>query len=141
MTASELEVRQQFEQAIEKDQTDLASRLIFADWLDEHDMCELARWHRSWTPEREEARKYLVELAEDAWFYWSEEELGASKFNHLLRIVRQAIADGELTLDSDHAMDVLNEAKRAGKLISAWEAWTGEEADEDAWDVRFYCSC
>jgi uncharacterized protein (TIGR02996 family) len=59
-------MRQQFLDAIEADPYDLATRKVFADWLDEYGDekdADLAAVQRAWTKEKQDAIVWLTEFA------------------------------------------------------------------------------
>ncbi len=58
-----MDENQAFLAAIAADPYDQVTRLVYADWLDEHDAPEAADWQRTWTPERQRAEEWLKEFA------------------------------------------------------------------------------
>ena len=54
--------REAFEQMIKEDRYDQTTRLVFADWLDDHDCPEEADWQRAWTPEWQKAEDYVKDF-------------------------------------------------------------------------------
>lgn len=52
-----------FLQALAEDPYDRATHYAFSDWLSERGLDDLAGWHRSWTPERQQGEDWLRDLA------------------------------------------------------------------------------
>ncbi len=53
------EERQAFLDAIAADRYDQTTRLVFADWLNEHGLDDEAEVQRQWTPEKQRAEDWL----------------------------------------------------------------------------------
>lgn len=56
--------RERFEAAIQADRYDQVTRLVFADWLEEHDDPEAADEQRRWTPEWQRSDDWIDEFCD-----------------------------------------------------------------------------
>lgn len=109
--------QEQFQQRVAADRTDYALRLVYADWLDEHDMPEAAAQQRM-------AAASLQWLAAYA-------KRGFNSVESLMQLLDEfhSHGDREVSLPS------------SDELWRAWECITGNVRPEPAADTDDYWSC
>ncbi len=123
--------KQAFLEALEKDRYDITTRLVFADYLDEHDEPEEATEQRRLaTPQWCEADRWLREYAARQNCYDDAE----TAFTDLIKGLRS----GDLFF---HGSDLhgLYELDDADELKAHSEVWLKKEIDWN--EFSFSCSC
>jgi len=140
--------REVFLKALEDDEDDETTRLVFADWLEEHGEVEEAERHRKW----KEAKAWFVNLCDKHDKDYSEyyDQNGKPKtFSDLIRMGCEAykmVLDGEdsypLIYMGPHEdfMDELNSRKY--EFWKMWSIITGLTLSEESIQRgQFSCGC
>lgn len=137
--------REAFEGRLREDRYDQTTRLVFADWLEEHDCPEEADWQRRWTPEwqkaYDEAEAFFTMFAEDAGANSVEEVLNAARLYAEERTTSQV--GYSMGLGATNLWGVYNfpEGPIGYEPADFWkhyEAYTGKEAPADKGEP-FHC--
>lgn len=115
-----------FMKAIEKNPRDVKTRLVFADWLDDHDEAELAAEHRAWDLKRYDAEIYLRDFAR---------RYAGGDYEGMLA----GLVEGEYYFGDD---DGPYEARGDSQLWEAVRLVTGADLPEDhVENSSFRCAC
>jgi len=111
---------------IAKNPLDMATRLIFAEWLDEHDEPELAAEQRAFNAERHEAEKWLRQFCEENYADYDE-------------LVEAAVSGKNYCFGCD---DGPYQARRDPEFWRCIEIVAGKELDESHRErASFSCAC
>lgn len=135
--------------ALDANEDDEATRLIYADWLEEQGEYEEAERQRKWTG----AKAWLVKLLGDCCRGEVDDDPDAwhpnPSFSRLCQVAQQALAEME-RLDADRvvmdwgANESLTVAMRALRQ-DFWQNWaivTGVRVPHDLWERSYFgCSC
>jgi uncharacterized protein (TIGR02996 family) len=139
--------REAFLRAIAGDPRDLATRRVFADWLDEHDEPELADFHRKWTVEKYDAAwKWLREFAdflnrEGATVYEGEDRNPHLSAEDLLEAMQECVRtdEGGIFLGFDTPDECWQGQER---MWECFELITGQKVTKGAKEGWFFrCAC
>ncbi len=148
---SQLE-RESFEKAIEYNPRDWYSRSVFADWLEEFGNQssddDLAKHHREWNDEKQDAKEWLVELSkrirtnDDYGDYDTGIHEDQVSYDDLIRIGHEYLDKRKII---NVSMNVSNDLYDI-TFTEFWEKFclvTGRVTDfEDEYDNKFYrCNC
>ena len=125
------EVRQylDFVKALNKNPYDIATRGVFADWLEERGLDDEASEQRSWTKKKHDAELWLKDFAVN---------LGM-KFGELVK-EGDEIATGEYCFNNDDAPYIMR--NNWAEFLEHWQNYTGKKVnatEEDA--TYFHCAC
>jgi uncharacterized protein (TIGR02996 family) len=134
------EKRAAFEKALRKERYDRATRLVYADWLEEFgDRLEdddLAQFQREWTKEWQQAEDTLSAFA----------ERGGVSLETVADAVRHYLGTGEaLVIGGDClGFDVTNQFAEdisVEEFWKAWETWTRTTVPDDARGSEPFTCC
>jgi uncharacterized protein (TIGR02996 family) len=131
--------RDAFLKALADNEDDTTTRLVYADWLDEHGEHEEADRQRKWQP----AKEWLVQFCRDHNPSPDEEDhyTWVISYEDLLEIGRETLEGDEDGLSCGNNMemcDALNANSR--EFWKNWSIVTGIAVPEDV-DERSYFSC
>jgi uncharacterized protein (TIGR02996 family) len=124
-----LNERQAFLAAIEEDPRNLATRKIFADWLDENGTDADAAHHRGWTLEKQDADEFMDSFATHLRMTKSE----------LLAVAKRFLLTGQrgvLGFDTPDRVYDDNE-----EFWQKYQLLTGEVVPDGEQNVFFSCVC
>jgi len=125
-----------FIKALEENEDDTATRLVYADWLDEHGEHEEADRQRKWPAAKAWLREFCGEEDDDADAYY----IGV---NALIEEARQALEDGSLTVECGANQDMCDRLREDCREF--WQKVaivTGLPLPEGyAENSRFGCAC
>lgn len=128
--------REAFLRALEANEEDVTTRLVYADWLEERGETEEAERQRAWPAAKDWLRKLCDEPDDNADAYC----LGV---NTLIRMARSALEDGSLAIDCGANEDMCDKLRQDCR-----EFWrkiaivTGLPLPEGyAENSRFGCGC
>lgn len=125
-----------FLKALEENEDDIPTRLVYADWLDDQGEHEEADRQRKWPAAKAWLREFCGEEDDDAEEYY----IGV---NTLIREARSALEDGSLTVDCAANEDMCDRLRQDCREF--WQKVsivTGLPLPEDyAEKSRFGCSC
>lgn len=132
--------RQAFLAALAADEDDTTTRLVFADWLDEHDEPEEADRMRKWPA----AKAWLVDFAKGH-THWDNPG-GEVTAADLIAAGAAFVDSGGLEMWYQHGSDSLQSyAFLSSNRREFWEAWstvTGRACPEELRDDQvFRCGC
>lgn len=161
--------REAFEDVIKADRYDQVTRLVFADWLEEHGLDdEAAEQRRMASPDWVEAARWMEEYVKsiggnvlnyDSLFHRNEgtgryervEEVNYEEFtfDQVVQIAQNFVdtQEGEWGGDkfvqqgSEAARDSLSDAKDREQFWKAWRTITGNDPGKASEDVPFCCTC
>jgi uncharacterized protein (TIGR02996 family) len=146
------EDKEAFEEAIKEDPYNQATRLIFADWLNENNFDDEAEIQRSWTREKQEAEDYLRDFAsklsrknaydyeENDPYYEPEYAIPHVTYEEMIATIKNG---DSVFLPFDTPDFVYQERERFMKYfaIVAGKVTTDEEDDFDLGFMPFHCAC
>lgn len=157
--------RKAFEDAIFADRYDQITRRVFSDWLDENDYPEEANKQRKWTPEKQKAEDWLMDLAEiggktclnydeycENYRGWRrgdentkvEMEWEKITYEDLIQAGYDYLDDEEYFVQhgSERLRDLLSEDSDTIKFWECWSLVTEREVTEEIKkESPFSCSC
>jgi uncharacterized protein (TIGR02996 family) len=122
---------QRFLAALDRGRFDKTTRMVFADWLEEHGYDDEAVFQRSWTREWQEARDHLLLCAADCRITY--DELLEAATAHL----GGKEGDDEATLLLGHDPDIVYDTETFWR---AYQTVTGRETGGDRGGF-FSCAC
>lgn len=115
-----------FLQALEKAPRDVALRMVFADWLEEHDAPELAALHRGFDLKRYDAEQYLRRFAD---------RYASGDYEGML----QGLLDGDYCFSDDNGP---YNARHDSELWESVEIVTRTDiGEEHRSEASFRCAC
>ncbi len=140
--------REAFEAAIKKDRYDQTTRLVFADWLEEHGFDDEAVVQRKWTPKYQKSEDWLMEYAKDiaatdyykgVGYYEYRSEIRTFSYEYLLVLAAEHLESGEET-----ALIGLNGPDSRETMEEFWKHYrvvTGADVKEGYAITFFACDC
>lgn len=143
--------REAFQKAIEANRYDQATRLVYADWLEENGFDDEAKEQRDWTPRWQEARDYFENCAKEVnnsadWFE-DDDEISKVTADDIIRVATNYEKTGDTERvggNSGYTAQELTggQVGDEGKEEMFWEHWqvyTRHEGERNYNGCPFRC--
>jgi uncharacterized protein (TIGR02996 family) len=130
MSKEKIREYQAFLKALANDPYDQETRLVFADWLEEHGLDDEAAEQRAWRREKQEAEDWLR-------FFAPKLEM---TYKELLEVGEDIAQSGEYCFGDGEAPYLMQHNWE--DFLKHWKNLTGSDApDEPGRETRFRCAC
>lgn len=143
-----------FESAIKQNRYDQSTRLVFADWLEEHGYDDEAVVQRLWTKEKQQSEDWLREFAgtlgetctnyDDVWQHKTKAVWEIIAYDMLIKVANEFLDTGEgfIQMGSEMARDILYNDTVREEFWKHFAVVTGRSASEEQKEELFIgCYC
>lgn len=154
LTDDQEKIREEFRSHIKQNPYDRGTRLIYADWLDEHDRPEESAIQRDWTKETyDEAKQWLTDFAnkcggsctnyDEVWDDQVEEMWDPITYDDVVQAGYDYVNHGEyfLQVGTETARDMMYSPGTKELFWKHWQTVTDERVGEEKQGTVFSCTC